>query len=911
MMSNTVSTPEEHAKHDLETVLTIRQKLNVPLPRLSPHENSFASSQSELQQAQNFKNRQDQQARARRALATCDRLYRRRIEIRYQNGDVLRLYLSPVGEAFEVIEATEEDYLVSWAAPQYLALRTAAIHQQCRIGLGSNAQSVEILTATEIAREEPSALIDVSVDTTTGRSHFAAVRWDKITGKPHVLEDLPQSHDVTEPTHHDEIPETTSLGLGTLVHNAAGKIIEIQFALDRIQWAALTAHHDRGTIVLMGPPGAGKTTVALLRATALIQAAFADMVAQQNDRTLTDQRFLQRNSFRVIVVTENLRNYLKETLVSSEVAIPEAEVVNIRGTFLETFVRHRTLRLWIRGTRFRLAGKPSRVSDELHFIKAMPGTLRLCFYHAILNARENAGDKSEDLIQRIHDVVASRLEKDALSRVLNEHDTERLRIREQEGDFDLDEFLSQIQKTTEFNIALAPRMDRLRNLERQLTSFFQRWLRQAGEAVERAIDSDEETMLVPGNDSLLLSRFVDELSFPEQGTGMRKLFINECWKELVRLVDPRQVLLRVVDDFERTADNESLVTAGLTMENVRNGLAEWRSSLTGTDASNSGDDEELDDSASLEDLDDNNDDEPLENVQQLKGAFTRSDFPLLAAMARIFLAKPEEAIVESKHYKRVGFLLPDEKVRYDHVIVDEGQDFTYSEIHLVRSLVETSREAVTICGDPFQRMDWRSGFSSLETISPGDGRAFQVIRNYRQTVELCQWVHSLSRSLFGKDVPVMEPSEMHGPAPVIHTIRELKELVPIAANAIAAWFGEDRNPFTAVLTIGCDSGIQTRFATSLRKRLEDEGVVVERIGDGRLIERGRVNVCEVPTVKGLEFDGVLVWVSRSACELLTQNTPQARVTKNMLYVACSRAKRNLTVIFQVDVPALKEAGVIE
>ncbi len=138
----------------------------------------------------------------------------------------------------------------------------------------------------------------------------------------------------------------------------------------------------------------------------------------------------------------------------------------------------------------------------------------------------------------------------------------------------------------------------------------------------------------------------------------------------------------------------------------------------------------------------------------------------------------------------------------------------------------------------------------------------------------------------------------------------MKDVLPIAARTIGGWFSEERNPFTAVLTIGFDSGIQTRFTNSLRKRLEEDGVVVEKVLDGRLIERGRVNVCEVPTVKGLEFDGVLVWVSRAACELLRQSTPQARITKNMLYVACSRAKRHLTVIFQGEVPELASAGIL-
>lgn len=906
-----LSSPEEHAIHDLHTVRTLREALAVPVPQTSPYATNFTSTSREVQLAQSFRERQSQQAKARRVLSTSDRLYRRRVEVRYKNGDTLRLYLSPTGEAFEHIDATDEDILVSWAAPQFLALRNASIGEMCTIGQGSVPQAVEVVSATEISREEPLALLDFYFDGESGQFQIAEVRIDPKSGRPTVVKDsLPALETAEFLDVREELPEATNLGLGTIVHDSRGRIREIQFALDDTQWDALKTHHDQGTIVLTGPPGAGKTTVAVLRATALIHAAYDDLIRQQNGSTSSKSRFLQKNSFRVVVVTENLRNYLKGTLASSEVALPEAEVVNIRGAFLENFVRHRTLRQWIHGMRFRLSEKANPISDELRFIKAMPETLRLCFYHAVLNARENSGEKCEKLIQRIHDAVAARLEKEALDRVLNEHDRERLKKHEQQNDVDLDTFLVQIGKANDFHNELAPRIARLSAVERQFASFVQRWLKLTSDSVDKAIESEEETVLIPGRDDMLLSRFVDDLSFPEQGLGMRKTFVTEAWRELVRLVDPREVLLRVVDDFEKTADRQRLVQAGLSDESVRNALLEWRATLSGAEETPLDDEDDLDESGSLEDLDSLDPEVDADSMQPPKGAFTRSDFPLLASIARVFLAMPEEAMADPERYKRVGFLLPDEKVRYDHLIIDEGQDFTYAEIHLVRSLVESTRKAITVCGDPLQRMDWRSGFSSLETVRPGHDREFQVQKNYRQTRELCDWVHRLSRRLFGQEATTMEQGGTHGPMPVVNLISEMKEVVPVAAKTIGAWFGEERNPFTAVLAIGFDSGMQTRFTNSLRKRLEDDGVVVEKVIDGRLIERGRVNVCEVPTVKGLEFDGVLVWVSRAACELLRQSTPQARITKNMLYVACSRAKRHLTVVFQGEVPELVEANLL-
>ena len=68
-------------------------------------------------------------------------------------------------------------------------------------------------------------------------------------------------------------------------------------------------------------------------------------------------------------------------------------------------------------------------------------------------------------------------------------------------------------------------------------------------------------------------------------------------------------------------------------------------------------------------------------------------------------------------------------------------------------------------------------------------------------------------------------------------------------------------------------------------------------------------VAGIPTVKGLEFDGVVVVVSDETCDLLAGDSPQARIAKNMLYVACSRAKRNLTVILPRNVEMLRREGI--
>jgi hypothetical protein len=423
------------------------------------------------------------------------------------------------------------------------------------------------------------------------------------------------------------------------------------------------------------------------------------------------------------------------------------------------------------------------------------------------------------------------------------------------------------------------------------------------ERADRSLETEGQVWLYPGADDLLLARFVEDMTPLEDrdGVNVGTVFNREAWHELVRLVDAKEVLLRVISDYEK-GEMPFLERAGLNRNDALAALKEWKDALTG------GADSELDDEEE-EMVDDVETESREPELQRRRGAFTRSDFPLLAAIARVFLALPPETKETPEKYHHLGFLFPGDLPRYDHVIVDEGQDFTYAEIHLVHSLVENRRMAVTVSGDRFQRMDWRFGVSSIETIETPADRKFSILRNYRQTVELATWIGRLSDALFGEAGQKIEPAHQHGPQPSVSVIPKLANMVESAADSFGEWYDDDQNPFTAQLLIGFDAKATTRITNSLSTSLEDRSIYVEKVEDGRLIERGRVSVADVPTVRGLEFDGVVVLVSESACDLLSQTSPRAEVTKNMLYVACSRAKRNLKVILQKDVDVLRNNAI--
>ena len=905
-----VKTPQaiRHGLHDLAAVQAFRKKLATK-PIRNPYGPSIVSDEQQVERAQKFQERAKQQQRAERVLVTMPQIFRRRVEIAYADGEVIKIYLSASGEYFDFIDGGEENLLVSWASPQYLSIRGAAINSAVSIGSGKQQNKVSIQTITEIDAEEDDALLGFSFEDSAGRSRIARVTMDlRDNGTSAVEEPGKAEPRGAEVPLRLDVPQMPSLALPTVVKCSDGKITEIQFAVDDTQYGHAVSRKEGGTIVLTGPPGTGKTTVALLRGTIVLNKSF-DMEEASSVEGRAG-RSLKRDSFRLFVVTEHMQAYLKNALASPDLALHGAEIENIRGVFLESFVRHPTLKQWIRGTRYRL-NRRERVSDTLRFIKSLPRTLRMCFYHAVAYAQSAAGQNAAGLISKIHARVARKIEDDALKGLLTEAEEMEWRRMEQDASADLDLYLAKIKKSARFDQEVTRRLTTLNSLERRLSSFFSRWSRNSERLVLQALDSADESILVPGQDDLLLAKFVEDCVVAGDRALSRE-FVKQAWGELVHLVDPKEVLLAVVQDYQNTKDGGELEKEGLSRSDIATALNEWKAALSGSDDA-ADEREEDDDEAADEHQGGLFDDEAEENdTEQHRpaGAFTRSDFPLLAALSRVFLARPEEARLDPDLYSQVGFMLPGDKLRYDHVIVDEAQDFTYAELHLICSLVERSRAAVTVCGDPFQRMEWRSGFSSLETLRPGKDRTRTVDRNYRQTKPLCDWCNRLGKVLFGKNALKMKAEGGDGTKPLVRVIRNRKQIVDLAGQSVCDWFSDGGSPFVAVVSLE----LNRRGKNDLRKKLaelaEKVNVFVEVLDDGRKIDRGRVVICDVPTIKGLEFDGVFVWVTAEMCELLGRETPEAAVTRNKLYVACTRAKSALTVVFEKEMPDFEVAGLL-
>lgn len=452
-----------------------------------------------------------------------------------------------------------------------------------------------------------------------------------------------------------------------------------------------------------------------------------------------------------------------------------------------------------------------------------------------------------------------------------------------------------------------PKVDRSEQLVAHVRSFLGQWSVRMGDAAVESMGG-APVWLDPGRSNLQLSAFTEDFSW-NQGSP-RKPMEDVVWRELVRLIDPQQLLVAVITDYRTSGDRKDLRAAGLADQDIDAALSEWEAVLTDTeDDGEGGEDEEVDGTTELID-------EDGIAIPRRKGALTLTDLPILACIARALLApavikgqgwRPVEqadgttALARSNGlvtYTRLGMQLPGELPRYDHVMIDEAQDLSYPELCFAMACTEPVLCASTVAGDPFQRMRWENGLASLELLKPGEGRRFEVRCNYRQTRPLMEWVGRLASLLYPGQPVAATSSDKDGPAPSVELVDRPEKAAPRIAHHIKAWYASAREPFVAVLLVGYESQATAGLVKALRNRLQDSDLDAEFFDDGRLIERGKVSIAEVPSVKGLEFDAVVVSVSPSACALLDSGDPRAIHIRNQLYVASTRACGRLAVVFQ-------------
>lgn len=229
--------------------------------------------------------------------------------------------------------------------------------------------------------------------------------------------------------------------------------------------------------------------------------------------------------------------------------------------------------------------------------------------------------------------------------------------------------------------------------------------------------------------------------------------------------------------------------------------------------------------------------------------------------------------------------------RFDHIVIDEAQDFSPLQIALLDRLVKT--HSFTVLGDLSQGIHAYAGiedWAEMQDLFDTEHTAyFELKRSYRSTMEIIHFANSILKR--GVQTKLLAEPVFRSGNPV--------HIVHLNGWNPAQWIIQQFNEHlaagyqtTAVLTR------TTQEARELADQLQTSGIEVTLIDGRQQKYEGGVSVLPVYLSKGLEFDSVIL--TNATATHYRQQPLEAR----LMYVGCTRALHQLTLLVDGEISPL-------
>lgn len=252
---------------------------------------------------------------------------------------------------------------------------------------------------------------------------------------------------------------------------------------------------------------------------------------------------------------------------------------------------------------------------------------------------------------------------------------------------------------------------------------------------------------------------------------------------------------------------------------------------------------------------------------------------------------------------------------FDHVVVDEAQDFNAGHWRFLRACVASGPNDVFIAEDSHQRIYGNPLTLSHYGISTRGGASRRLTLNYRTTKENLDYA---LRILVGGDMDFLDGegevdsvggyrSARTGPAPMIVTAKSEDEEFSVAAALINGWLEEAERAAAEGVNKEVRVGVMCRTRGQLSRvvsGLADHGIDAVQTKNAELASHEQVSVMTMHGAKGMEFTHVIVMgVGKEIMPLrfrlknLSEEDARAALQRerSLLYVAASRARDALVV----------------
>ena len=255
---------------------------------------------------------------------------------------------------------------------------------------------------------------------------------------------------------------------------------------------------------------------------------------------------------------------------------------------------------------------------------------------------------------------------------------------------------------------------------------------------------------------------------------------------------------------------------------------------------------------------------------------------------------------------RVAAALRDEKQElYDHVVVDESQDFGRAELELIKALVPRKVENnIFLAGDSGQRI-YKRGFSWRSVGIEVVGRARRLKINYRTTEQIRGFADAVLPGEVAEhgDVDAKRDavSVLSGPDPDVIGCKDVHEEAAILEEWIIKQIEDGYGPR--------DIAIFTRTKQAaegwIGEAVEEAGYDWQLLRDEEAVAGDAISIGTMHRAKGLEFKTVAVVGCgnsdvpyRKVLGMLSDPSDREAFVeqeRSLLYVACTRARDRLMI----------------
>lgn len=221
--------------------------------------------------------------------------------------------------------------------------------------------------------------------------------------------------------------------------------------------------------------------------------------------------------------------------------------------------------------------------------------------------------------------------------------------------------------------------------------------------------------------------------------------------------------------------------------------------------------------------------------------------------------------------------------RYGHIVADEVQDMSSVELACVIAAVPNSAN-LTLVGDTAQKVSTSSSFPGWEklrencSLKDSMSKYLSLSVSHRSTLPIMKLADYIQqRELVTEGRP--------GRAPIWFRGNDEQKGI----KAVIDWLNKALERFPGALTaVICATPLEAKQAFSM---LQPSFGSALRLGDDSAFSFDEgIIVTDAAQVKGLEFMNVLLWNPSS------KTFPADEFSRNLLYIAVSRAEENLSIV---------------